>query len=133
MNPRKASSYIKPTSDELGISEDLVSSVVNFYWKQVRRALNELQSPSVVVANFGIFNVKPVVVEKLHERYKQLTENLDTDSMTFRRHSIYNIGKERLEKIQKIREQLSEEKIRKLETLRKRLEYVTNKNMESKR
>lgn len=130
MDPKKASSYIKPVAEKLGVSEDLVSSVTNFYWKQVRRALNELQGPSIVVANFGSFNVKPIVVDKLCEKYRKLTENLDTDSMTFKRHSIYNIGLERLEKMKKIREEIRSEKLRKTEIIQKRIEYVTNKDME---
>lgn len=133
MNPKKASSYIQLTANELNISDDMVSSVVNFYWKQVRRALNDLQSPSIVVANFGSFNVKPNIVEKLHTKYKQFTENLDIDSMTFKRHTIYNIGKDRLDRLRDIREQLSNEKLRKLETSRKRLEYVINKSLEGKK
>lgn len=133
MNPKKAKHYIKPTAERMDVSEKLVDNVVSFYWAAVRRALTELESPSITVVNFGTFKIKPGSVKKLNDKYQSYIDNLNPDNLTFQKHAIYNVAKDRLKRLENIQRDLDEEVERKKEKKQLKEKYVTNKTMETPR
>lgn len=130
MNPKKPKEFIKPTADALSISETLVDDVAGFYWSAVRKALSELEGPSIAVANLGIFKARYKKIEKIETKYQNYLDNLESDKMTFNKHSIQKIAKSKLEGLDNIRKEMESEYERKKLVKTKRKEYVTNKNME---
>lgn len=130
MSPKKPKEFIKPTAEALGYSESVVDDIVGFYWSSVRKALSELRSPSITVANLGTFKVRYKRIEVIESKYKHYLENLAMENMTFNKHAIQNTSKEKLDKLASIREQMEDEFRRKAEVRKKRREYVNNKNLE---
>lgn len=130
MNPKKPKEFIKPTADTLDTSEVLVQDVVEFYWAAVRKALSDLESPSVAVSNLGTFKVRYNKIELLKKRHQSYLDNIDKESMTFNKHNMSNVSKAKLESLDNIKKQLQDEHARKQEVKLKRTEYVTNKALE---
>jgi hypothetical protein len=130
MNPKKPKEFIKPTAEALGLSETLVDDVTGFYWASVRKALSDLESPSITVTNLGTFKARYNKISLLQKKYQAYLDNLTAEKMTFNKHTIQNTSKQKLEGLDKVKKQLEEEYQRKQEVKQKRQEYVTNKNME---
>ena len=130
MNPKKPKTFIKPTAESLGASETLVDDVVSFFWNAVRKELSSMESPSVSVANIGTFKVRYGRIEQLQKKYTTTLEKMSMDKMTFDKHTVQNIAKEKLDKLAKLKELMEEEYKRKQEVKQKREEYVQNKSVE---
>lgn len=133
MNPKKPKEFIKPTADALSISETLVDDVIGFYWSAVRKALSELEGPSIAVANLGIFKARYKKIEKIESKYQTYLDNLESDKMTFNKHAIQKVAKAKLEGLSNLREEMESEYKRKELVKTKRKEYVNNKDMEEQR
>nr|HPQ79770.1 hypothetical protein [Candidatus Dojkabacteria bacterium] len=116
-----------------GLSESLVDDVVGFYWSAVRKELSNLDYPRLTVTNLGTFKVRYNRIPQIEEKYNYYINNIDSDKMTFNKHSIQNTSKEKLEKLKALKEEMNIEWERKQETKLKRTEYVTNKNLEEQR
>jgi hypothetical protein len=130
MNPKKPKEFIKPTAETLEVSETLVDDVIGFYWRTVRKALSDLESPSITVTNLGTFNVRYNKIPLLEEKYQGYLDKLEAENMTFNKHTIQNHSKKKLEGLERVRLKLEEEYERKKEVRKKRKEYVTNKAVE---
>lgn len=130
MSPKKPKEFIKPTAENLGLSESLVNDVVGFYWSAVRKELFDLNYPRLTVTNLGTFTVRYGKIEAIQNKYNYYINNLDSEKMTFNKHSVQNTSKEKIEKLDKIKSQMEEEYQRRFEVSSKRKEYVNNKNLE---
>lgn len=75
MRPCKAKSFIPEIADELEISDELVSAIVNFYWQEVRKSLSAMKNPRVHVTNLGDFVIKHWKLDDKITRYQQFEEN----------------------------------------------------------
>lgn len=78
MKPKKSKELIPIVSKELDIHEDIVSSVVNFYWEEIRRNLSSLKQPKIHLTNLGDFVIKHwklteriTTLEQFEEKNKQ--------------------------------------------------------------
>ena len=58
LNPKKAKDLIKPTAEITSFSEDLVSTVISFYWSEIRKSLSHLKHSRVHITNLGDFRIK---------------------------------------------------------------------------
>ena len=130
MSPKKPKEFIKPTAESLGVSESYVDDVISFYWSSVRKALSDMEGPSITVANLGTFRARYKKIPNLERKYQHYLDNMSLESMTFNKHTIQKLAQEKLEGLKRIQEQMEEDYQRKLETREKRKEYVTNKNLE---
>ena len=130
MSPKKPKEFIKPTSESLGLSESLVDDVVGFYWSAVRKELSDLDYPRLTVTNLGTFKVRYNKIEMIQNKYNFYLNNLESDRLTFNKHSIQNTSKVKLEKLELIKKQMDNEYNRKQEVSLKREEYVNNKTLE---
>lgn len=130
MNPKKPKDIIKPTADILELSEILVEDVTNFYWSTVRKALSEIESPSITVFNLGIFNARYKKIPLLEKKYKAYLDNLEIEQMTFNKHTIQNTSKHKLDRLAKLKIDMEVEYARKEEVRIKRQNYVNSKNLE---
>jgi len=130
MNPKKPKDFIKPTADELKVSEALVDNVVGFYWAAVRKALSDIESPSVTVTNLGTFKVRYNKISAIQKKYDNHLENLVTNKMTFNKHAIQNNAKFKLDRLTAVKAEMQEEFERKKVVAKKRKDYVDNKALE---
>lgn len=122
MNPKKSSTLYKEVSEELNVSESLVSDIIEFYYKDLRTQLSNLKYPRINVEGLGQFVVK----EKLAEVYiSKLSKMLPThDVSTFRAYHNKKAMEEKLQLLNVVAIKIQEERIRKEE-------FIKNKNNES--
>lgn len=58
MNPKKSKEFIPEIADTMGVSQEVVNAVLNFYWEEVRRSLSSLKHQRIHLTNLGDFIVK---------------------------------------------------------------------------
>ena len=128
MNPLKPKDFIKPTAESLELSESIVGDVIDFYWSNVRKALSDIEGPSITVTNLGTFKVrynKISLLEKKYQHYLDNSEEISMEKMTFNKHALQKLSKMKLERLKAVKEELEVEHARKHEVKLKRQAYVT--------
>lgn len=123
MKPKKARHLYQEISEENDLSKDLVESLVDFYYKNVRTLLSELHHPRINITGLGLFTARESAIKKAIPRFEKYLKNHDTSTYT----AYYNLKKleEKIEFLHCISEQIDSEKKRKKE-------FKKNKN-ESKK
>jgi len=130
MVPKKAKDFTEATSEQMELPLQLVENIASFYWSAVRRALTNLEGSSITIANLCTFKIKPTMLPKRLAKYQSYIDNLPLGNMTFQKHAIYDIAKDRAEKLKAIKEEMDTEREKKEEVKKKRQAYVANKSME---
>jgi len=75
LKPKKAKEFIPSVSTELGLSEDLVENVIDYYWREVRKSLSNLSHSRIHLTNLGDFVVKHWKLEEKLESLQKWEEN----------------------------------------------------------
>lgn len=75
MHPSKAKTYIPEIAKELSLSEELVTSVIDFYWADIRKQLSSLAHPRIHLTNLGDFTIKHWKLDDKITRLEQFEEN----------------------------------------------------------
>jgi hypothetical protein len=135
MNPKKVSTIIKKTADDLDFPESLVDDVISFYWEKVRKTVNDIESHSLKINSLGTFKIKSWKLKDIIKKYEAYTKDLDENDrkyMTFQKHAILDATKDRLKNLYKVHKEIEEEKKREEEIKEKRKKYVNNQNLEGK-
>lgn len=132
MNPKKPKDFIKPTAEDLGIDESIVDDVVNHFWSAVRKALTDLEEPSITVANIGSFRVRYKKIQDVKDRYQRYITGLEKEKMTYTKHTLKNQYLEAIAKLDALKEDLYEQFIKRNELRENRKNNVTNKDLEGK-
>ncbi len=102
MIPRKPNSFFKEVARELEVSEELVESVVNFYWKDARKQLTEPEDINITLMNFGVFEIRKKQVEYMIAKYKRIITGMKPT--TYTKHAILNTVTEKLARMEKLLE-----------------------------
>lgn len=129
MIPKKTKELIKPTANSLEVSESLVETVTSFYWSSVRRALSNIESPSIMLHNLGTFRVRYKCIPIIEKKYKQYLEKVERENITSNQLKAQTIANNKLANLEKARIELDENFKRKYEIKGKRLANY-NKNLE---
>ena len=106
MQPKKAKEFIKSTADQLNISEDLVTELIEAYWKEVRLTLSKGTEPVVYVKNLVTFIVKPLALDSKISEKENILENLDKTN--FRNFAIGKSIENNLEHLRLLRQKTKE-------------------------
>lgn len=72
MNPKKAREFYKEVAQELGLNEELVKDMLEFYWSEVRKALAEMKYHAVNVHNLGTFRIKDWKLQEAIKEYERI-------------------------------------------------------------
>ena len=80
MIPYKYNKLYTLISEELNVKEDLVDDFINFYYKEVRSTLSNLNHTKVNIDGLGVFSIKPRSVDKLINRYQKTIDNYNNYS-----------------------------------------------------
>ena len=75
MNPKKAKTFIPDVAKSTGHSEDLIESVINFYWQEIRKSLSSLKHNRIHVTNLGDFVTKHWKIDDKIERLEKWEES----------------------------------------------------------
>jgi nucleoid DNA-binding protein len=82
MIPKKSEKIIKQVSEDLDLSEIMVDDIVNFYYKEVRKILSNLEHIRVDIIGLGNFVIKRGSVEKMTKKYQNIMNKYDTQTFT---------------------------------------------------
>ena len=110
MIPRKVNTLYPQIAIELGISEELVGDVISFYWKELKRELDEPSHINIVVNDFGTFEIRRKQVEYLIEKYKRLVKYIKPT--TYTKHALLNIAISKLAKMEELLKMHGEQELR---------------------
>lgn len=110
LQPKKAKLLISEVAKDLGVDENLVKCVVDYYWQEVRKNMSELTHQRIHILNLGDFVIKHWNVEK---KIKELETFIDSNKRKNKEKITerYKL-KESLEKLYNLRKLILEEKQR---------------------
>jgi len=111
LNPKKTKELCKLTSQELGLSEELVRDVIDMYWKEVHDSISDMRHPFISVYGLGTFKVKEWKLQESLDKYERLLTNNDGEN--FQRMAIRYELLARIEKIKRAQELLKTHKEKK--------------------
>ncbi len=118
MHPKKSKVFISKTADDLNIDKSIVEKVISFYWKSVRLTVSKLESPLIHVSNLGTFGVRQTKIEDVRQKYKNYLKNMpNSDLMTFDKHKFKLETIERMEKLNKLQDEIEKRNKEKNEKL----------------
>lgn len=127
MIPKKSKILYKEISEEFNISENLVDSLVDFYYKELKNKLINLEYPRINVEGLGQFVVRNRLVSNSIPKYNKMLENHDTS--TFKAYYNKKAIEERIELLKKIEKQLKSESERKTIFNKNKYEKYTQNNL----
>lgn len=58
MRPKKAKEFIPIVAEQLGLPQDCISDIVNYYWEEMRKSLSSLKHQRIHATNLGDFTIK---------------------------------------------------------------------------
>ena len=101
MIPKKAKDFRKATAEDTGYSEELICSVLDFYWTRVRKEISDLTYPSINIPSLGTFKVKHWKLDEAIEHYEHILERIDGN---FSKYKMAKDIRDKVEKIKNIKE-----------------------------
>jgi nucleoid DNA-binding protein len=75
LRPKKAKEFLEEVSKKVGLSKEVVDSVITFYYRQLRQNLSGLTHNRVHVTNLGDFVVKHWKVDDKIDMLQRFEEN----------------------------------------------------------
>lgn len=129
LNPKKAKTFILPTAKKLNVDSELVENLMDYYWKEVRKALSELKAPRVTIANFGSFRIKSWKLDEQRLKYQYYLDKT-VDDMTFATHKIKSDIEKRVNEIDALKVIVLDDAERKQQVKDKRNGKVDNNSLE---
>jgi hypothetical protein len=75
LRPRKAKELIPEVAKELGIPQDIVEDVIDYYWQEIRKNLSSLKHTRVHLTNLGDFTIKHWKIDDKIEMFERWEEN----------------------------------------------------------
>lgn len=107
MTPKKANILYKEVTKEFEVSENLVESLIEEYYKTLRKTLSNLTDLRINVDGLGHFVIKIQKVKKAIPHYKKVLSNHDTS--TFGAYHNKKSVEDKLELLKSIHKKAEEE------------------------
>ena len=107
MIPKKANSLYKEIKEQFDVSEDLVESLIEDYYKTLRKKMSSLSDLRLNVDGLGQFVIKMQKVKKAIPHYEKVLQNHDTS--TFGAYHNKKSVEEKLELLNRIHSKAEEE------------------------
>lgn len=121
MNPKKSNNLYTQVAEDLNIDKDLVESLTEFYYKEVRNLLTNLSYPRINVDGLGHFVAKPFIVNKTIDRISKGLESHDTS--TFKAYYNKKAMEVKAEALSKLKIQMDKE-------IERKNKFIKNKKNE---
>jgi nucleoid DNA-binding protein len=129
MNPKKVKVLHNIVSEDLNIKTELVEDLIEFYYKEVRGLLSNLESPRINIDGLGQFVVKSGVVIKSTEYITKIIDSHDTS--TFKAYHNLKGIEQKLDLLNKLTVKIKQEKNKKSQFFKdKNNDKYTKDNME---
>lgn len=111
MIPKKSKLLYKDVSEEMNVSENLVDTLIDFYYKELKNTLTNLQHPTINVEGLGQFVIRKNLVTKSIPKYNKMLENHDTS--TFKAYYNKKAIEERVQLLERMNEMINQDSLRK--------------------
>jgi len=82
MNPKKVKIFIDEISNELKEDSNLIEALIDFYYKECRSALSNLEYTRLNIEGLGHFISKGNYIRKSIDKYKKVLKNHDTSTFS---------------------------------------------------
>jgi len=127
MIPYKAKILTNDVAEELNVSKTLVDDLIEFYYKDVRQNLSELNHPRINIEGLGQFVIRANGVNSAIPKYEKALNTHDTSTFT----AYYNkkLIEDRLELLRKMQSMLELEEQKKKEFKSKKYEKYFKTNL----
>jgi hypothetical protein len=112
----------------MNVSENLVDALIDFYYKELKNTLTNLQHPIINVEGLGQFVIKKNLVTKSIPKYNKMLENHDTS--TFKAYYNKKAIEERVQLLEKMNEMINQDSLRKEIFNQNKNEKYTQNNLE---
>jgi flagellar biosynthesis chaperone FliJ len=129
LNPKKAKIVLNDLHYELGLEENLVYDILDFYWQHVRKTIVSAAHPRINIENLGIFQIKYKALDKTIGKYENAINKLGTEN--FNKYTKYDNMRSRLDILLKLKEEMQLEKQRRYQIKSKKYGNTTG-GMEEK-
>lgn len=126
MIPKKAKDFISITAKKTECTEKTVAAVVNYYWKNVRKEIVEMNNLNVSIINFGTFKVKYWKLDETILKYNNAIKKIDGE---FKKFNVKKKLEERIIVFENIKKQAEERQL-KFDNIKKLRDEQSKKNME---
>lgn len=127
MVPKKAKDFKGAAAKELGLSEKLVSDVIDFYWKRLRKEMSSLSHLSIELPNFGTFKVKHWALDNEMEKYSNIIKKREGH---FSEYAYVKSVQESIAAMEKLKEKVKLQKEKFKEIKAKRYAEKNQNNLE---
>lgn len=87
MRPRKAKEFIPQVAEQTELSQEVVSTVLSYYWQEVRKSMSALKHSRVHLTNLGDFVIKHWKVDdkiRMLEQFEEKNKQKGLQQMTAR-------------------------------------------------
>lgn len=87
MRPRKAKEFIPEVAEKTKVSEDTVSTVLSYYWQEVRKSMSALKHSRIHLTNLGDFVIKHWKIDdkiQMLEQFEEKNKQKGLQQMTAR-------------------------------------------------
>ena len=111
MTPRKVNTLFSSIASETEVSEEAVSDIMSFYWKAVRKELEEPTCINLRLEHFGTFEIRKKQVIYMIDKYKRIIKHMKPT--TYNKHAILASTIEKLGRLEKILVQCEEQEQKK--------------------
>lgn len=111
MIPRKVNTFFPKIALEVEISEELVEDIITFYWKEVKKQLEEPDCLTLQLTYFGTFEIRKKQVQYMVDKYKRIIKVMKPT--TYNKHAMLTSVTEKLEKLEKILIKCEEQELKK--------------------
>lgn len=128
MIPKKSKLLYKDVCEEMNVSEHLVDSLIDFYYKELKNTLTNLKHPRINVEGLGQFIIRKNLVIKSIPKYNKMLENHDTS--TFRAYYNKKAIEERVQLLEKMSEMIYQDSLKKELFNQSKNEKYTKTNLE---
>jgi nucleoid DNA-binding protein len=111
LTPRKVNTLYPRIATKVAVSEELVADVVSFYWKEIKKNLEEPDHIKMSIVEFGTFEIRKKQLEYQIEKYKRLVKYIRPT--TYNKHALLNIAVNKLARFEKLLKMCEEQEQKK--------------------
>jgi hypothetical protein len=116
MNPKKVKKIYEAVAEDLNLNKDLVEDLVEFYYKDVRKLLTNLEYPRINVDGLGQFVAKPKAVLGSIDKITKCLD--DHDTSTFKAYHNKKAMEVKLDLLTKLHSKILDQESKKQEFLK---------------
>jgi nucleoid DNA-binding protein len=108
MTPKNNKDLVKSVSEELNLSEELVYDVTGFYWKLIKKEVDEFSDLRIEVKGLGNFKARKNKINSLEKKYKIQLKKFENYKHNKNMLYTYNKALKKLEDLSNLRKKFEE-------------------------